>query len=119
MSESLFARRWQTRLERAGRTHVAAMAGGLSAWRRLGLGTSRGSIQSLEPQRTRERQGLLSIEEMRVHLGDPRSVRWVKLALLVSSWHVSCIDGRDERTIKAFAALEDGAEGSNPRETSS
>jgi len=86
-------------LERAGMTHVAALAGGLAAWRRLGLGISREPARPLEPRRARDREGPLSIEEVREHVGDPRAVRWMKLSLLVTLGHFSCIDGRDGRGV--------------------
>ena len=86
-------------LERAGMQYVAAMTGGLAAWRGLGYGVSREIARNPEPRRVRAGEGPLSIEEVRGHLGDSRSVRWVKLAQLLSLHHVSCIDGRDERGV--------------------
>lgn len=84
-------------LESARTSPIAAMKGGLATWRRLGLGTSRNPVRSLEPRPARTREGTLSLDEVRDHLGDPRAVRWVKLASLTGLGHCSCVDGRDER----------------------
>jgi len=91
------------RLEELGVTHVAAMAGGLAAWRALGLSTSRDPAGvRTAPNRAPEPSGdsgPLTLEQVRAHVGDPRSVRWIKLASMIAHGRVSCIDGRDERGV--------------------
>lgn len=92
-------------LEATGRPSVAAMAGGLIAWRELGLKTTR------DPAGVRTRPypradasepepGVpFSRDDVERHLGDPRNVRWIKLAAMMSHAHFSCVDGRDERGV--------------------
>jgi rhodanese-related sulfurtransferase len=92
------------RLEKSGLQRAAAMAGGLAAWRAVGLGTSRAPAQASDslPDRSDSlplANGALSIEQVRDHVGDPRSVRWIKLASLVTHERFSCVDGRDERSV--------------------
>ena len=41
----------------------------------------------------------ISLAHVEQHIGDPRNVRWIKLASMVSFGHCSCIDGRDERGV--------------------
>ena len=91
------------RLEKLGLSHVAAMEGGLAAWRALGFSTSRdpARVQGLldeVPEATAE-PGPLTVERVRQHIGDPRSVRWIKLSSMIAHGRLSCIDGRDERGI--------------------
>ena len=96
-------------LQRSGRRYVAAMAGGLTGWRRLGFGTSRDPAGVLDVQDVMDRlrptaaagpmEGPFSVEQVRDHVGEPRNVRWVKLASMATYGHFSCIDGRDERGV--------------------
>jgi rhodanese-related sulfurtransferase len=91
------------RLEELGLEHVAVMEGGLAAWRALGFSTSRdpaGVTDLLEdvPETIAE-PGPLTVERVRQHVGDPRSVRWIKLSSMIAHGRLSCIDGRDERGI--------------------
>ncbi len=89
------------RLQRGGMRYVAAMAGGLASWRRLGFGTSRDPAGVTDRWRptpaATQGEGTASLEQVRTHIGDPRSIRWVKLASLATFKSFSCIDGRDER----------------------
>jgi hypothetical protein len=41
----------------------------------------------------------LTMEEVRTHVGDPGAVRWVKLAAMVVSGKLACVDGRDDRGV--------------------
>jgi len=90
-------------LEEMGLEHVAALEGGLAAWRALGFSTSRdpGGVQDLlhdVPEAIAE-PGPLTAERVRQHIGDPSSVRWIKLSSMIAHGRLSCIDGRDERAI--------------------
>lgn len=90
-------------LEGVGMQDVAAMAGGLAAWRALGLATSRDPAGVHEEFRRGPAAdagpGPLTLERVRDHVGDPCSVRWIKLSSMIAHARVSCIDGRDERGI--------------------
>ena len=91
------------RLEELGLEHVAAMAGGLAAWRALGFSTSRdpAGVQDLlhdVPEAVAKRESL-TVERVRQHIGDPRAVLWIKLSSMIAHGRLSCIDGRDERGI--------------------
>lgn len=90
-------------LQESGLSHVAAMEGGLVAWRALGFSTSRDPVGVQElldhlPEPTTE-SGPLTAEQVRQHIGDPRSLRWIKLSSMIAHGRLSCIDGRDERGI--------------------
>ena len=91
------------RLEAAGAPGVAAMAGGLAAWRGLGFLTSRREAgvctelpKSLRPRPSRETP---SAESLRTYLSTPGSVQWVQLASLQFYSSHSCMDGRDGRGV--------------------
>jgi rhodanese-related sulfurtransferase len=92
------------RLAESGMKYVAAMAGGLAAWRALGLRTSRtpreadDSLSEATPPAPPE-TSRLSLAQVREHIGDPRAVRWVKLVSLVAHGTCSCVDGRDGRSV--------------------
>jgi rhodanese-related sulfurtransferase len=95
-------------LERRGMRHVAALAGGVSQWLSLGFSTTRdpGILDRCDvlrpivpPSQAAGDAQHLSIEDVEQHLGDPRTVRWIKPAALVLHANLSCIDGRDDRGI--------------------
>ncbi len=95
-------------LEARGLRYVAAMLGGVAHWISLGFGTTRDpSILNrcdvlspiTHPAPSPETSGALTAGDVEEHLGDPLSVRWVKLAALVLHAHLSCIDGRDDRGV--------------------
>jgi rhodanese-related sulfurtransferase len=95
-------------LEARGMRHVAALSGGVAQWRSFGFSTTRDPaildrcdvLRPIEPPGCAGKGGpKMTLEEVEMHLGDPLSVRWVKLAALVLHAHLSCIDGRDERGI--------------------
>ncbi|UJR82307.1 rhodanese-like domain-containing protein [Sandaracinus amylolyticus] len=89
-------------LEVAGMRFVASMIGGMVAWRSLGFAVSRDSSILARRDELRDapevpaRPGPLSIDAVREHVGDPLSVRWVKMASLLLHGRLSCVDGRDE-----------------------
>lgn len=97
---------------------VASMAGGITAFRALGYGTLRttettcfadGQIRlptvqsgklaaeaAAEPAQERK---LLTRQHVAEHVGDPRSVHWVKLAAMLLRGKISCVDGRDDHGV--------------------
>jgi rhodanese-related sulfurtransferase len=101
-------------LRALGMTTVAAMRGGMHAWRAEGFGVSRDESaidnvltspapghgsdgRLLEPGAKRGRH--LSREAIEEHLGDPAKVRRVKLAAILLASQTSCVDGREDRAI--------------------
>jgi rhodanese-related sulfurtransferase len=95
-------------LEARGLRFVAALAGGIGQWLSFGFSTTRDPsildrCDVLRPIKAPSCAGseaqTLSIEQVEEHLGDPLTVRWVKMAALVLHAHLSCIDGRDDRGI--------------------
>ena len=89
------------KLDQAGRPHVAALAGGLVAWRNLGLKTSRDPAGVRTDPYTVDfnQHDSVSLATVEQHIGDPRNVRWIKAASMASYGYFSCIDGRDERGV--------------------
>ena len=95
-------------LEGRGMRYVAALAGGVAQWLSLGFSTTRDPaildrcdvLRPIAPPSCAASDAqTLSLEQVEEHLGDPLSVRWIKLAALVLHAHLSCIDGRDDRGI--------------------
>lgn len=90
-------------LEKAGHRFVAAMMGGIVAWRDDGYTTTRDPsilarrdvVRAIDdlPEEPPERVTAADIER---HVGDPLSVRWIKLPALLVRGLVSCVDGRDD-----------------------
>jgi rhodanese-related sulfurtransferase len=91
------------RLEARGLRMVAALRGGVLAWRAQGFATSRdrrilerrGRLRALSspPEPTTRH---LDLDEVRAHIGDPFAVRMMKLAALLLHGRLSCVDGRDD-----------------------
>ncbi len=95
-------------LETGGLRYVAALAGGIAQWLSLGFSTTRDPAildrcdvlrPIAPPSHAASSVQTLSLEQVEEHLGDPLSVRWIKLAALMLHAHLSCIDGRDDRGI--------------------
>lgn len=91
------------RLEQQGKRFVAALFGGVLAWRQVGLSTSRdreilGRPGVLRPARAswESSKKILTRGDIEAHLGDARSLRWLKIAALLVSGRLSCVDGRDD-----------------------
>lgn len=90
------------RLSAAGFPLVAAMQGGMWSWRDLGFDTSRdpaiaaarGRLRPVEPN-WEVVKATLTLDQVREHLGDPLSTRWLKLSALLVHGRLSCVDGRD------------------------
>ncbi|MFT3708076.1 MAG: rhodanese-like domain-containing protein [Archangium sp.] len=94
------------RLQSAGMNWVAAMEGGVRAWKDRGFNTTRDdsvlSRKNVEPPSVPinpNRKGPLTLEEIREHVGDPRTVRWAKLASFLMHGKTSCVDGRDDHGV--------------------
>lgn len=93
-------------LERAGMRMVAALRGGMIAWRALGFASVRDDsllqrrdvLAEVTSEKVRE-PGPLTSEELEAHVGDPRSVRWVKLAAILLHGRQACVDGRDDSSV--------------------
>lgn len=91
------AAREALRLETGGRREVAALFGGLAAWRRFGLATSR-AVDALAAT-SGGPSGDATVEAIRAQLSDPAVVRWIQLVAVARLGHISCVDGRDERGV--------------------
>lgn len=89
-------------LEERGMRFVASMIGGMVSWRYLGYQTSRDpailarrdQLREMGPSGPGEKP--LSSGAVEAHVGDPQSIRWMKLAGLLLHGRQSCVDGRDE-----------------------
>jgi rhodanese-related sulfurtransferase len=93
-------------LEEAGMHYVGAMVGGIVAWRYLGLATSRDAtilsrrdVLHAPEEVSAQPPALLSLADIEAHIGDPTSVRWMKVAALHLHGRQSCVDGRDETSV--------------------
>lgn len=93
-------------LEAAGMRYVASLEGGMVAWKKLGLATIREPsllsmqdvLRIIKPTASQGKRAL-SADQIEDHIGDPFSVRWMKLASLMLFGCQSCVDGRDETGI--------------------
>jgi len=100
-------------LELLGMRFVAAMEGGMRDWRMKGFVTRRDeallsrTVDTLQPYEehtvTHLNEGktkhLLTCEEVTNHIGDPGTVRWIKVASLVVNGRLACVDGRDDNGV--------------------
>ena len=93
-------------LECAGRSFVAVMDGGIMAWKKYGFATARDeAVLTREPQApvvppaATGGVGPLTRAQIEAHIGDPHSVRWVKMAALLLHGKTSCVDGRDDHGV--------------------
>ena len=89
-------------LEQAGMRFVASMIGGMVSWKYLGFATTRDPAilgrrdQLRADPLPKKGEKPLSLSAVEAHIGDPQSVRWMKLAALLLHGRQSCVDGRDE-----------------------
>jgi rhodanese-related sulfurtransferase len=106
-------------LEARGMTFVAAMEGGMVAWKKMGFAIARDVSYRERTAQTltwnpralavpaapagqaahapaAERLALPQILE---HVGDPRAVRWVKMGAFLLHGKISCVDGRDDNGV--------------------
>jgi rhodanese-related sulfurtransferase len=90
-------------LEDRGFRFASALMGGIVAWRQVGFATvrdsailgRRGRLRDLGPRWVSEKR-VLGRDDIARHVGDPLSIRWIKLAALLVSGRLSCVDGRDD-----------------------
>ncbi|MEW5850517.1 MAG: rhodanese-like domain-containing protein [Myxococcota bacterium] len=90
-------------LEQKGMRMVAAMRGGMIAWKDLGFATlhdptivaRRNQLREIQKTVEQERKPLTR-EEVEAHIGDVFSVRWLRFAAMLLHGRLSCVDGRDE-----------------------
>lgn len=89
-------------LHKAGMRFIAFMGGGIMSWRDLGYSTTRDpSILEREDRlhevnEPPEAPANVTVEDVRRHVGDRHTVRWIKLPALLVRGLVSCVDGRDD-----------------------
>jgi len=94
-------------LEALGMRFVAAMEGGMQAWRTLGYATSRDpelltrhlgpdTPPVADPQAPGDH---LTLDAVRAHLGDTGAIRWIRLAAFLVHGKRSCVDGRDDHGV--------------------
>ncbi len=91
------------RLEKSGKRFVAALFGGVLAWRQVGFSTVRdqeilarhGVLRAARTSWESQKK-TLTRADIEAHLGDARSLRWMKIAALLVSGRLSCVDGRDD-----------------------
>ena len=93
-------------LECAGMSFVAVMDGGILAWKKHGFATVRDDdVLTRAPRApvaattTTTSSGPLTRAQIEAHIGDPHSVRWVKMAALQLHGKTSCVDGRDDHGV--------------------
>lgn len=100
-------------LEELGMTTVAAMDGGMAAWKQLGFTTLRtpdsyrNTLVALQPGIGRDGRPLVEVaagthltaEQIANHVGEATSVRWVKLGAFLLHGKRSCVDGRDSHGV--------------------
>jgi rhodanese-related sulfurtransferase len=95
-------------LELAGMTAVAAISGGLLAWRAAGLPSSRdpnGILDTLpgDPDYAMRPSGRppgpLALHEVEAHVNDRTQIRWMKLAAFLLNGRTACVDGRDSQGV--------------------
>ena len=99
-------------LETLGMRNVAVLDGGMRAWRQRGFSTLRDE-HTYRPTLCPLPHGLgrdgrplvvtphedLTLEDVEAHVGDPTTIRWVKLAGFLLNGKRSCVDGRDDNAV--------------------
>lgn len=95
-------------LESLDMNYVAALRGGMRAWKEKGFAISRDTSiferrLGVESKRTPPGEVgpgcKLSVEQVAWHVGQPGSVRWLKFAALMMHGKSACIDGRDDHGV--------------------
>lgn len=86
-------------LEDLGFGAVASMTGGMLAWRDGDRPVVRHRASPAPPPPAEPHAGPLRAVDIETHLGDPRRIRWVKVAALLMQGTQSCVDGRDPRPV--------------------
>jgi hypothetical protein len=95
------------RLNELGMTWVAAMNGGVWAWRSLGYDTlrdpailqTRGRVAAPSQDAPPSERRVLTQSDIETHVGDAGSMRWLKLAAVMLRGKTSCVDGRDDHGV--------------------
>lgn len=95
------------RLGDLGMTWVAAMAGGVWAWRSLGYDTlrdpsvflTRGRVLPPPEDLALTERRTLTRADIEAHVGDRSTLRWLKLAAVLLRGKTSCVDGRDDHGV--------------------
>lgn len=77
---------------------AASVVGGMRGWQAEGLPVSH-EIDFSPAALPEVAARALEEEDLAIHLGDPRKVRWTKVARLVDRGHESCVDGRDGHAV--------------------
>lgn len=92
-------------LEKRGMRFVASLRGGMVAWKALGFGITRDpalleqrDVLPVSPEPS-PAQIPLARDALSKHVGDPFSVRWIKLAAVLLHGKRSCVDGRDDSAV--------------------
>jgi rhodanese-related sulfurtransferase len=90
-------------LEKQGKRFVSALFGGILSWRADGLSTVRDADLLDRKDQLHETHRIWEAErrpiacaDLEGHIGDPRAIRWRKLAALLVNGRLSCVDGRDD-----------------------
>lgn len=93
-------------LECEGMSFVAVMDGGVLAWKKFGFAAvhdaevlTRAPAPAPAPVPSDSPTGPLTRAQIEAHIGDPHTVRWVKVAALQLHAKVSCVDGRDDHGV--------------------
>ncbi len=89
-------------LDRAGFERVASLTGGMLMWNDRGFPVSRDHDFTMVAERSHsvaQHEGPLTIEDIEIHIGDPKQVRWSKAATLLLHGTESCVDGRDDHAV--------------------
>jgi rhodanese-related sulfurtransferase len=98
-------------LEARGMTFVAAMEGGMVAWKKMGFAIARdiafrdrtAQVLTVKPPLPTPPPDAgpvrLTLPQILEHVGDPRAVRWVKMGAFLLHGKISCVDGRDDHGV--------------------
>ncbi len=96
-------------LESLDMNYVAALRGGMRAWKEKGFAISRDPAifeRRLDVEPARDPPGdpitaesRLSVEQVTWHVSQPGSIRWLKFAALMMHGKSACIDGRDDHGV--------------------
>ncbi|RKG91694.1 rhodanese-like domain-containing protein [Corallococcus terminator] len=92
-------------LQALGMRYVAALSGGMLAWRNAGYSATRHShifergLTTATFVEEGPLDGPLTKAHIEQHVGDPSQVRWARLSALLMNGRRSCVDGRDEQGV--------------------
>lgn len=92
-------------LEVLGLRYVAAMDGGMTRWKAMGLATSRDArvfdtrLEARQPLPLATPGEALTRERLERHVGRPGAVRWMRLSAFLLRGRRSCVDGRDDHGV--------------------